>query len=342
MTVQPAGRPRRQRSRWIVAALIAAALVAGVVGWQLHDRRGIRVGDRLDGVTVYSGQTTPDRQTVPIAFGVLSVAVGSGHEVGERGHRVVAPDGASLVEVSWSSSSIYLASPVWPRASAQDRRDPGADLTLVTGGRRYPIATGVTAADANASAVVVVRGDGSDARVESRVAGRVFRSSVGNFTPRTPRAEGFDGCDDSGEKTYSWVSCRLPVQRSGYVAGLGAAPAGKEWLVVSGATVTRSERRISRYGEGATHAEYLPSGPPKVSVTVHGVTAQPRVAGKDRAFGDAVRVADRAWLVDADRPSQVTLRYRLPAQLDQARSDWPDAPATREVDVSTTTTFPGA
>lgn len=89
-------------------------------------------------------------------------------------------------------------------------------------------------------------------------------------------------------------------------------------------------------------AVYLPAGRPQVSVTVDGVPARPRVAGPDEVFGDSVRLADRAWLVDADRASTVRLRYRLRTKLERSQSDWVTAPSTRVVDVSTSTTYPAA
>ncbi|WP_188839108.1 hypothetical protein [Flexivirga endophytica] len=344
MSATSGGRSRR-RWPWVVVAVVLVALVAGAVGWRTHEtHRGVQVGDRLDGITVFSGQTEaePERMTLPVAFGSLIVTVGSAREVGERSHLVRAPEGATLVEVSWSPTTSFLGPVVWSGASARERRDPGADLTLVTGGRRYPIATSVTTADEGTSAVVVVEGDASDARVEARIAGRTIQERTGTISPRAPRAEGYTGCQDTVDKTYSWVACNLPAYRSLYVAGLGVAPAGKEWLVVSGASVTREHRAISVYGDDEQRAEYIPSGAPKVSVTVEGVTTGPRVAGSDKVTGDAVQLADRAWLVPEDRSSTVRLRYRLPTALDRSESDWPGAPAKGEVDVSTTTTYPAA
>jgi hypothetical protein len=44
--------------------------------------------------------------------------------------------------------------------------------------------------------------------------------------------------------------------------------------------------------------------------------------------------------VDSGKSSVVRPRYRLPTEIDPAGSDWPDASTTRQVDVSTTTTYP--
>lgn len=342
MTGHTAGVLRRHRGLWILAAVVAVALAAAAASWHMHEHHGVQVGDRFDGVTVFSGQTTTARMTVPVAFGALAVTVGAGAEVGERAQRVKAPHGATMMEVSWSPIRSFISPPVWPSSSARERRDPGAELILMTGGHRYPIAKDVGVADEGASAVVVVKGDGTDARLETRFSGRTFRSIAGAAERRMPEGGGSRACDDRREKTYSWVNCTLPVHRSVYVAGLGAAPEGKEWLLVSGASATREKRPINVYDEAESRAEYVPSGAPKVSITVDGITAEPRVAGADDIAGDTVRVADRAWLVDSDKSSSVRLRYRLATKIDRSRSDRPDAPATYEVDVSTTTTYPAA
>ncbi|WP_446665189.1 hypothetical protein [Flexivirga sp. B27] len=340
----PGRMSRGRRWPWVAAAVVVVlvvALVATVVGRSAEGKDSVRVGERLDAQTVFAGQETDTTKlSVPVAFGALSVTVETAPEIGEREHRTRAPDGAMIVQVSWAPSVYEQASPVWPTADARERQDPGARLTLVTGGHRYPIGSAVTIAGDGASAIVVVRGDGSDARIESRFAGRTFRSSAGPSTPRVAQRETDSACEDTPDKTYVSVTCSLPVHRGHYVAGLGAAPSGKEWLIVSSAAATRREDAVRRYAAGNRHAEYVRSGAPSVSVTVDGVTARPRVAGSDTMVAASVKVADRAWLVDADRPSTVRLRYRLPTKIDRARSDWSGAPATYQVDVSTTTTVP--
>ncbi|MBB2892627.1 hypothetical protein [Flexivirga oryzae] len=346
MSGQQAGAFRRHRGRWFAAAaaaVVAVALVVGGIARSSHERHHLAAGEHLDGVMVFVDQLTEHRAEVQTAFGSLPVTIGTGREIGSRDDRVRAPDGASLVRVTWSPGLIYDGPPVWPTSTPRDRRDPGTTLTLVTGGHRYLLADAVVMSDGGSSAIIVVAGDGSDARVESRFGGRTFTSAPGPNTPRTVRSQGYAGCQDTSKRTYSWVDCTLPVHRGVYVAGLGVAPAGKEWLVVQGASATRYDQnvRVRDAHDDSKRAEYAPSGPPAVTVTVDGVSAKPRVAGSDTVIGDSVRVATRAWLVPAQKSATVRLRYRLPTRIVPAHSYWHGAPSTHLVDVSTTTTYPG-
>ncbi|MBB2892623.1 hypothetical protein [Flexivirga oryzae] len=311
-------------------------------GWSPQGGHGTRVGDRIEGLTASSGQLTEQHGYLPVAFGALPITVGTGTTIGDPdagGGEVRAPDGASLVQVSWDPKLGFGGPAVWPGSSARDRRDPGTDLTLVTGGHRYPLAKAFVMADGAASVTLVVAGDASDARVESRVGGSSFTSTISGEA----RDGGYPGCEDTlktSTQSNADVSCTLPVYRGVYVPGLGVAPDGKEWLVVQGASATRVDQDVTVY---ATHADskravYTPTGPPTVSVTVDGVSAKPRVAGSDTVIGDSVQAATRAWLVPATNSTTVRLRYRLPTEIVPEDSHWPGAPTTHEVDVSTATT----
>ncbi|MBB2892625.1 hypothetical protein [Flexivirga oryzae] len=333
--------PTRHRGRWLVLALIVV-LAAATIGWWVHERAGVHVGDRFDHPTVFADQLADNRATVQTPFGPLDLTIGIGPEVGGYGHKITAPHGAALVEVSWSGDQFYTPPSVWPAATALQRRDPGTDLTLVSGGRRYPIATSVGFADDGGSVLFVVKGDGTDSYVEARFAGRTVRSVHGGPSPRTVKSSEEFPCRDDSDKRFSWVHCDFYVTRSIYVAGLGAAPAGKEWLIVHGATVTRSERDVSIYPKNLHEgARYVPSGRPSATLSVAGMAKPARVAGPDQVIGDAVRLAARAWLVPATKDARVRLDYQLPTTLDRRASEWKSAPATYRVDVSTVVTYPG-
>lgn len=341
MSAAPVGTVRRRRLWWIAAVIAVAALVAGVVGWSVtRDHERLEAGDRVE-ASVYSDQLTSRQAHVPVAFGELRLTIATGAVVGPDDDPVRAPEGTSLVQVSWAPYQPYTGTPVWPDATAAERRDPGARITLVTDGHRYPLADAVTAADEGSSALLVVAGDASDIHVESRFGGRAFTSAAGSPAARQIRGNGYGGCDEPTDRMYAWVRCTLPVHRGVYVPGLGVAPAGKEWLLVLGASASRPAQSVHVYdAAGHNRAEYLPTGTPTVSVTVEGVSAEPRIAGEDEVLDGGVRVAARAWLVPADSSSTVRMDYRLPARLDRSRSDWPGAPERRVIDVSTTTTYP--
>lgn len=332
---------KQRRTRWLVAALVALVIAASI-GWWVHERAGVHVGDRFDHPTVFADQLADNNATVQTPFGPLNLTISIGPEVGANGHKIKAPHGASLVDVSWSPQPSYVPPTVWPAATARQRRDPGTDLTLVSGGRRYPIATSVGYADEGGSVLTVVKGDGTDSRVEARFAGRTVRSVRGTPSPRIVKSSEDFPCRDDSDKRFSWVHCDFYATRSIYVPGLGAAPAGEEWLVVYDATVTRSERDVSVYPKsGDEGARYLPSGPPEATLSVRGMTRPTRVTGSDQIFGDAVRLATRAWLVPATKDVTIRLGYRLPTKLDRQDSEWTSAPATYRVDVSMVVTSPG-
>lgn len=331
------------RTRWLVTALVVV-LAAAAIAWWVHESSGVRVGDRFADPTVMTGELADNDATVDAPFGPLDLTISIGPEAGASGHTITAPHGAALVEVSWHGETLYPAPIVWPTATPRRRRDPGTDLTLVSGGRRYPIARSVGYADDGGSVLVVVQGDGTDAHVEARFAGRTVRSVRGRPQRRDTAQPPADlACLDDSHLRFSWVHCDFDMTRSIYVAGLGAAPAGKEWLVVDGATVTRSRHQVSTFqpADHSKEARYLPSGPPTATLSVAGLGKPARVAGSDQITGDAVRLAARAWLIPATRDARIRLSYQLPTTLDRRDSDWKSAPATYRVNVSMVATYPG-
>ncbi|WP_446665192.1 hypothetical protein [Flexivirga sp. B27] len=333
---------RRRPVRWLVLLLVVV-LGIGVLGWVVFGRHTVHVGDRFAdrSVTDYDAQR---RVHVQIPLAQLNLMVSHGDAVGSGDDEVEAPDGAAMVQVSWTPTRLGLP-PVWPAASPRQRADPGADLFLVTGGQRYRLASRVRAGDAGSSTVVVVKGDAASTRIEARYAGRTVHAASGDAELRNPSPS--SQCADPSERRHPGrvffnVSCVLPLHRSVYVAGLGAAPAGKEWLVLFSAGVVRSEGDATVYppGSDAEGARYVASGAPTVAVSAQGVTGEPKLAGKDVVVGDSVQLADRAWLVPEGKASAIHLRYRLPMALDRDRTKLPDQPARRDIDLRGTATFP--
>lgn len=331
----------RHRARWSIL-LLAVLVAAGGIAWGVPGRHAVHVGDTYDDRSVRDGDSS--RQlAVRLPLTQLNLRITSGHTAGEYDDEVTAPDGASMVQVTWAPDSL-VSQPAWGGADAPERHDPGADLVLVTGGHRYRLAKAVRAGDVGSSVVVVVEGDVSDSRIEARYDGRTARATAG--TAHVARQRPTGGCKDPAERhpdrVFLNVACALPLHRAAYVAGLGAAPTGMEWLLLYGAGVTRSERDATVHppGSGAEAARYVPSGRPTVSLTAKGVRGAPRLAGKDVVDGDAVVLADRAWLVPEGAEATVRLRYRLPMRLAEGRTGLPDQPARRDIDVRTEAGFP--
>lgn len=332
---------RRNPLRWLVALLVLLVAL-GTVGWAVLARHTVQVGDRYYDRSVMDDNTSR-ALNLQLPTAKLDLRVTHGDTAGAYDDEVKAPDGATLVQVTWTPTRLGVA-PVWPAASQRQRQVPATDLSLVTEGRRYSLATSMQANDVGSSAVVVVKGDASDARVEAWYDGRTVRAASGSADIVNPSPTG--GCDDPSERhsdrVFLYVACAMPVHRSVYVPGLGAAPHGKEWLVLYAAGVARSERDATVYppGSDAEGAHYTPSGRPTVAVTAAGVAAKPKLAGKDVIDGDSVRLADRAWLVPEGEASTVRLRYRLPMSLNRQRTDLPDQPARHDIDVRGEATCP--
>lgn len=333
----------RHPARWIVLLLVAVIAIGGIA-WAVAGRHTVHVGDRYDDRSV-TDDSSRRRLNVRLPLTRLDLRISSGDRASAGEDEVEAPDGASMVQVTWAPSAPG-GSPVWGDADARERRDPGTQLVLVTGGRRYPLAEGVRAGDVGSSVVVVVQGKASDARIEARYGGRTVRATSGTADVLGPRPIG--GCQDPSEphpdRVFLNLLCSMPLHRAPYVPGLGAAPAGKEWLVLYAAGVTRSERDATVYppGSDAEGARYVPSGKPTVSVTAEGVAAPPKLAGEDVVEGDSVRLADRAWLVPEGAQATVHLRYRLPMSLDRQRTDLRDVPARHDIDVRGEAVYPAA
>ncbi|AKU16027.1 hypothetical protein [Luteipulveratus mongoliensis] len=335
-----AGGAGRRWQLW-TAAVVLLVLVVGVATWRLT-RDDVHIGDRLDNATFFNDQSEDRMMSVSLPLTALSLQVGVGRTIGPSDDRLTAPDGATFVKVSWSPTTYSGTPPVWPLATVAQRRDPGSALALVAGGQRYPLVTGLTAADQGSSAVVVAKGDGSDVRIEATYAGRTVTSTV-RSEPSTasaikrPSLDANRGCDAAPPDTFLWVSCTVRFHRGLYVPGLGAAPAGQEWLLVHSSSASRKEDRARQY-KNHQGAEYLPSGPASFTVSV-GSAAPARQVGRDVVSGDRVRLADRAFLVPAGKPVAIRTRYRLPMTLDAERSEWKSAPKTYLIDVGSSGTY---
>lgn len=328
-------RGRRLPLRWLIAAGTAAILALGLVwAWQSRDPADVvRVGDRRMGAPSIVHGADAQRSTAVMPFGVMSLQVSTGSSAGFGDDRITAPRGSRLVSISWSPRPLTTMPPVWQSATDAQRRDPGTDLTLVSDGRRYPIASDVAVTDASSRVLVVVRGRATNVRVESSFAGRRF-AAVSAYSPASAGTTRAGGCPTQAAGTYSAVQCTIRTYRGPYVPGLGVAPQGKLWLVMYESTISRVREQVTRYSSGSTVARYDPTAAASVTARVNGGPPA-MVSGDDRqtAFR-GVALADRAWAVPAQDASSLRVRYRLGTALNRADSKWESAPATYQVDVS--------
>ncbi len=329
------------RRRWVAAG--AAILVVLGLWWAI-DRPGADVGHHLSGHLAHS-RTFHDRHfTAEVPGGYLDVTMGTDHVMeSASGEESTASDGTTYVEVAWDPHVLGDA-PVWPVPHASRHTLPRAQLTLVSDGRHYTVASKVAATDKPSSTVIVVKGSAGDGAIRVRFGDRTVPAVLGHTSVQSQAAPVRDGvpCADSGH-VYARVRCTLVAYRSGYVAGLGVAPDGKDWLLVHDSRVTKGRGGVTVYGLDG-HAIYRRSGQPTVTVTVdgRGAPARPdRVAGDDTVVGADVRLAARAWLVPTGERATVHLRYRLPARLDRKVGDLPEAPTKRVFERTSTVTYRG-
>lgn len=314
--------------RWPVPVAIGlAVLLVLVIGWRATHDDELRVGDRVSEQTL-DDETTLGRFTGLLPLGTASIAAETSRTMGPYGDETSAPAGATFMRVRWSSSPNGPTPPVWPSATAQQRRDPTATLTLVTGGERYRLADAVSFIDQDTrTATLVIKGDGQDAKFETSFAGRTFVAAAGESTD-VGLAQDFasDKCGDEPDDFYATVTCRVLAYRGAYVPGLGAAPQGKDWFVVHG-SVSRDDKWPIGDFRGTGSAYYTSSRQATVTIAVAGV-ASPQVSGPDARSGETVQIAQRAFLVPSDQKVTMTMRYQLPATLDRKASTTPGAPQT--------------
>lgn len=328
------------RARWWAIALVAAvvAVVAIVV---VNRRDDHKVGDVIPAAYVI-GQSSDAELALP--FGVVAIRVSADTEAyqlkdGERSsHETAAGDGRRFVEVEWnprlSSSSL-----VWPTASAAARREPPTALSIRTGGRTYPVTGHVISADDSASAVVLVEGDASDLEVVATSGRHTQRVKPDTSRDQNHyRAVPEQSCrpDDQESKVRWEPQCTVDTTRQPYVAGLGWAPAGQEWLLLTQVSAGVSDRSTVRWRDGDSNAvEYDLNPDAKATLTVADLQPRARHAVASRN-GGVMALEDRAYLVPAGQMVKVSLRYTRSATLQpgQDAGDLRGAPARLQLEAA--------
>lgn len=335
-----APRTARDYVRPTAITLLVLALIGGLVLWSQPPQ--LDPGDQIRGGSNIAVNETEHFAVLP-GGGRMRLELGT-VDSQEDGGATYSAEGGRLVRVEWRTEPAVgdpLGDPlVWPGASAAARREPPVRVLLRVGDRTYPVVDDVRTSTADGSVTTRVAGTG-DLGVAVLSGDRELR-----VTPTEPERSrtsrgGSPVCDPeraADEQTVQGVQadgvrCELRTARGAWVAGLGWAPAGQEWLVVRG--TVRTDDTVGRW-EGRPEARftyYRASAAPTLRLTVPGARQQ-RVAS-DAEPGSAVGGATTpttAFLVPSSSDVDVTLTVTLRAEKTKIRAgSAPDPAAPRSV-----------
>ncbi|MBB2894517.1 hypothetical protein, partial [Flexivirga oryzae] len=282
----------RRRSVIAVALLlvVAVALSALLLGRHEDDRGRMAVGDSLQGDYSLSDATYEHDLSFQLPGSVLSVSVAVGQRASsdETGGSVEAkaPRDGQLVHVTWSAtrSSSDGAPDTGDHASRLAVRSKTTSV-VVDRAVKAPAQGSSTAGDDDRNqALVAVPGDAADVQLTVTFEGRTQSVSLVSgerrlgafaslYRPRPASAQVSQTQDQpADERSGYWWFCTAEARlmtRAPYVDGLGWAPAGREWVVVTGAGVHVADTPAVRRADGRV-AEYELDGTPKVAVTIDG------------------------------------------------------------------------
>ena len=314
------------RQRGVAATVLLCAAALAVFAWWWT--RGPDVGDRLIGGHV-SGDSGDVQVELP--HGEADVRVRTGGSAYQYGDEVTAHGDNRFVEVVWSPKPGF-EQPVWKSATPAQRKEPTTSLAIRTGGRTYEVRPGLVSSDDDGSVTVLVEGDASDLEVLATSGTRVQTLRPTQDEDQTRHGyPAFTGCtavipQDHGLR---WRPlCRMSIQRTAYVTGLGWAPQGQEWLVATGVVAGPDGSDVEWQAAGGGSAHYVSASDARVTLSVSG-GAQPRHRHGTAPVDGATRgVEDRAYLVPQGRPVTTTLTYTGSARLDPDDADVAGAPAT--------------
>lgn len=313
-----AGNAGMTRSKWLVAGVVAALVIVGGVSWYVlrDDRPAAKAG------TVFTASDLPIHPTaisyLIAPWGRLDIGVTKARDdlpraVDTRDHR--APDGGSFIGVQWQIDAHHLL-PV-PRTPSSGIEP--AVVSIVVDGHRYRVGdTRSTSAESGdgvlvldkRQAYVAVPGSSSDIRIEVSFAG--VRQTLDPRTGRrqTGRAAPLYTLDTGKPKqtcgTARWPAQYRPARRDArcllkylarvpYVDGLGWAPRGRSWLVMTVATKDPSDLTWTSPTSGAR----LP-----YTVGQRGTEHAYRYAGAAPAAVIDLNALPGLHLADPDRPDQ--------------------------------------
>ncbi|KNX37930.1 hypothetical protein [Luteipulveratus halotolerans] len=100
------------------------------------------------------------------------------------------------------------------------------------------------------------------------------------------------------------------AERAPWVAGLGWAPAGKDWLVVRDARAHTSRFSVpSISAAGGEDVQARAAGPGRLDLTVSDVGAPSRTVGTAAVSASSVTRPTAAYVIDSDASPTISLTY---------------------------------
>lgn len=334
--------------RAVVVPVLVIALIA-LVAMFWRPGGGPSVGDRLPGGHVIGDSENSYAQ---MPYGSLQITMTKDRTARVDGSERELDGDAEWVEVSWNPvippGSAQVA--VWPETTAKKLQEPASRIILRGDGDDRVIADQVTSTDGKGSVALAVE-DPSDLAVLVSTAGGPARPTEPKPTPTGLRSGTPDpsACTDrsSSRTGFSYdVGCSFDATRAAYVAGLGQAPSGKDWLVVRDVRVQKpygvgKPMRVGRWSTEEHSVDYVASGQPSLRLEVSGAGQPAKTVGRDTRTTSDPRLATRAFLVPQDKPATVTMSYRTAAVPAPDEDAVAGAPAKKTVSVRATVPLPG-
>lgn len=311
----------------VVVVALAIMLIWAPFGSDQQGRDPVRVGHRVSGLVQQEGEATGDGATehesqslsARLPYGVLGLQLSTGSSVSVSGTPRVASKDARFVTVRWTPRLRSYRGPLprWSESTSTSRREPASRLVLVAGGRRYRVVDHLLSSSApGAVSVAVARA--TDLSLQVVTGERRQVATAGKLEGVTNTS------GDSGICQVGDVYCDLVATRTPYLSGLGMAPQGKDWLVVTEARTRKSTFYLTASahfvvatwradGSDAT-VDYAASGKPTLDLRVSGAGKPVKTKGKPRLTAVAPYLEKRAYLVPSKDPATVSLTYRTTAK----------------------------
>lgn len=255
-----------------------------------------------------------------LPYGAVRVSWKTGRRVSDGNTLRYSTGDTRLVTVRWTPRLWVTdgAPGAWGGQGSTSAREPTSRLVLRAGGRRYVATDDLRSGNAPGSVTIAVA-DASALRLQVETGGRRQIATSAAVT-RTAAGNGGSICGDLDDETAG--GC-FTATRASYVPGLGIAPTGKDWIVVTGARITPSFDRRSdgfvveeREVKGRDDPlEYVATGKPELMLTLSGGPEPVRTRGRTSLKTTDLRLNDRAYLVPSEQEVKVTLNYRTAARL---------------------------
>ncbi|MBB2892628.1 hypothetical protein [Flexivirga oryzae] len=352
---------RRRPALWVALLLVVAVALSTVLFVRHQGDKG-RMAAGTSRPGDYAVSDTSLYRTFQLVVPGASVMINA--EVGQRAAlvddktydvtRVKAPHGGQLVHLEWSVSGPWLggAPHTGDHTSSLAVRSRTTSVVLDRAITAPVVGSAGSGDDDRHEALVAVPGELADLQVTVTFQGRTQSISLASGERRLgafaslyrPRAAGAQVSltrdqPTDGQSPYRWF-CHAEVNgltRTPYVDALGWAPAGHEWVVVSGAGVRASDRP-AEWIEGGRLAGYERDGKPQVTVTVNGEHPETSVSAAQPTKDRLLTARDYVFSIHTGDAATVEVEAVVPAK--RGKGEDRHAPARTTVRVGKTLSAP--